>query len=248
MTVGDGYFRLEKSPPQPLPLNPRALPDGLEGAYRYSALRTTANRELWGGWKLGGTNRASRQAFGVEHLYYGAIRKDEILQNARYGPGFHLCELQGEVELALRIAGDGETFDAWAVALEMPAAGITGLPQAGVAALVSDRCAAGALLLGPTQTGPLPEGASQVAQRIDGQKCAETSVSSLCAAPQEIFHDFITLARKHGAPIAPGHWVATGGITPCLSYDIGQQVVVTLDDVVVIDCIIGTEDLCAAVG
>jgi len=40
------------------------------------------------------------------------------------------------------------------VALEMPSSPITDM--LGVRALVADRCAAGALLLGPPQTGALP--------------------------------------------------------------------------------------------
>lgn len=238
------YLRLDRPDPEPLQLIPADLPADLDGTYTGLARLTAAEPTRWGAWKLGGTNAGSRAAFRVDRLYYGAIAQNEILHTSTVcplaAPGVPLAELKGEVEIALRISADGRGWDAWCVALEMPASPIMGLVDLGVVALVADRCAAGALVLGPAQEGPLPGPQARLRQDIDGTPAGEGTVALLTAPPTDLLAEFLEMARAHGAPVAPGQWVATGGITPCLSYRPGQHILVRLDEVPVFDLTINT--------
>ena len=223
----------------PLHLTAADLPASLEATYAALAASQTGvqagEKGAWGGWKIGGSNHASRAALGVDRPCYGALARDEILLQPTSAPGRALPERKGEVEIALRLDAAGTGFDAWCVALEMPASALVGLAGLGVVALVADRCAAGVLVLGPLQTGPLPDAGARFGQRVNGTLRAEAGYAALTGDPAAILAEFLGLARGHGAPVAAGHWVATGGITPCLAYGLGDRVEVTLDGRVVID-------------
>lgn len=232
------WLRLGAGGTSPLHLTRADLPASLEAAYAALAAAQAADPGHWGGWKIGGSNHASRAAFGVDRPYYGALARNEILAEPATAPVAALPELKGEVEVALRIDAAGTGFDAWCVALEMPASALAGLGDLGVVALVADRCAAGALVLGPVQAGPPPGPAARFGQRVNGAVRAEAGYEALTAPPPAILAEFLGLARGHGAPVAPGHWVATGGITPCLPYGPGDRVEVTLDGRVVIDLVV----------
>lgn len=223
------------------------LPSSLDAAYRALAVGQSAEPGRWAGWKLGGTNHASRAAFGVDKLYYGAIASHETVTGSPVAagavpaglPGFAMFELKGEVEIALRVDATGTGFDAWCVALEMPSSALSDLLGLGVVALVADRCAAGALVLGPVFTGPLPAADARFVQRINGEIRADSGFDALVDTPPALLADFLTMARDHGAPVRPGHWVATGGITPCLGYAAGDRVAIVLDGHVMIDGLVG---------
>jgi 2-keto-4-pentenoate hydratase len=231
MTGAQVYLRRERSPVGERHLSAAEVPATLDLAYGAMADFTRADPDQWGGWKLGGSNHASRAAFGVDRLYYGALARSEILTSPALAPGFALHELKGEVEIALRISADGTGYDAWCIALEMPSSPLQGLPGLGVAALVADRCAAGALLLGPIRHGRLPDlAAAQLVQRVNGTVlCEARPAENLTAPPESLLAEFIALARAHAAPVAAGHWVATGGVTVCLPYAPGDRVEVALD-------------------
>lgn len=232
---GQPYLRRGAGGLTPVALTRADLPASLDAAYAALAAAQAADPGRWGGWKLGGSNHASRAAFGVDRPYYGALAQDEILLQPAVAPARPLAELKGEVEVALRLDASCTGYDAWCVALEMPASALTGLVGLGVVALVADRCAAGVLVLGPSQTGPLPGAEARFGQRINGTPRGDHGYETLVAAPPSILSDFLAMARDHGAPLAPAHWVATGGIGPCLVYAPGDRVEVTLDGQVLID-------------
>lgn len=230
------FLRRGKAPLSPTTLARSALSPSLDDAYRALATLQGADPSQWGGWKLGGTNHGSRQAFNVDRLYYGAIDHDEILAAPAIAPGFALPELKGEVEVALRLDAAMTGYDAWCVALEMPASNIQNLLELGVIALVSDRCAAGALLLGPVRAGRLPDlSGARFAQRINGETLGEAGLDALVGEPEALLAEFLALARAHGASLRPGQWVATGGITPCLPYAAGDRVEILMDGAVELD-------------
>ena len=232
MTGARFWLRRDGTPPGPVVLRAADLPPTLDAAYL--ALAAEQAGRAWGGWKIGGSNHASRAAFGVREADFGALAAAGVLES---GPGpaaalaaLALPECRGEVEIALRLAPGLDGYDAWCLALEMPATDLTNLSALGVVALVADRCAAGALLLGPVRSGPLPDlGAARFVQVIDGAVAADSGLDSLVGTPDSILDQFLTLARSHGAALAPGQWVATGGITPCLTYAAGARVEVRLD-------------------
>ena len=236
------YQRQTRSPLERVTLDPVAVPATLKAAY--AAQRDTLNADpaRWGGWKLGGSNHASRAAFGVNSLYYGALDTSEILAQPQTAPGFPLCEMKGEVEIALRITETG--YDGWCVALEMPACPLDNLLALGVPvsvrALVADRCAAGALLLGPVQDGPLPDLSPDLSRArftlsADGVTLSEAGLDALIAPPDTLLADFRALAATHGIRPRPGDWVATGGITACCAFAPGSQVQVRLDQTLMLD-------------
>jgi 2-keto-4-pentenoate hydratase len=134
-------------------------------------------------------------------------------------------------------------YYAWAVALEMPSSAIANLPDAGVAALVADRCAAGALLLGPVREGPLPDlSAARFTLSRDDEQLGEAGYEALVADPVEILREFMTVSRRYGFAPTPGQWVSTGGITPCYGFAPGERAVVRLDGAVEIDCRMDSSD------
>lgn len=236
------FLRYGPAPKESFSLQAKQVAQTLDAAYLSLADAQNAEPARWKGWKLGGTNHASRRAFGVEQCYYGAIEDREILAQPAIAPGFALAELKGEVEVALRLDATLRGFDAWCVALEMPSSPILNLVELGVIALVSDRCAAGALVLGPTMPMPMPDLTKmRFAQRVNGILCAEADMSALVAGPDVLLADFMDLAQAHAAPVQPGHWVATGGITPCLSYVEGDRVQILMDEAVVLDLVIKTD-------
>ena len=222
----------------PLHLTRADLPPTLAAAYGALAAAQAQGPGHWGGWKMGGSNHASRAAFGVEVPYYGALARTEILHQPARAPARPLPECKGEVEIALRVDAAGEGYDAWSVALEMPASALVGLVDLGVVALVADRCAAGVLVLGALQTGALPGPEARFGQRVNGTLRAEAGTEALTDAPAALLAQFLAMARGHGAAVAPGQWVATGGITPCLAYAMGDRVEVTLDGQTVIDILV----------
>lgn len=228
------YQRQTRSPLERVTLDPAAVPATLDAAY--AAQRDTLNTgpARWGGWKLGGSNHASRAAFGVNSLYYGALEGTEILHQPQTAPGFALCEMKGEVEIALRLTAGG--YDGWCVALEMPACPLDNLLALGVRALVADRCAAGALLLGPVQDGPLPDLTHRrFSLQADGVTLSEAGPDALIAAPDTLLAEFRALAATHAITPRPGDWVATGGITACCAFAPGSQVQVRLDQTLLLD-------------
>lgn len=229
MTGGGRYVRRTARPLDPVTPGPDDLPDTLDEAY--AAIGAALAGVPLGGWKIGGSNHASCAAFGVDTPYYGALRADEVMPAGAAVPGFALAEWKGEVEFALRLDADARGYDEWCIALEMPASPLTNLPQAGVAALVADRCAAGALLLGEVVEGALPplEGAPMVLH-VDGREIDRADVTALTAHPEAILTQSLALMRAHGQTPAAGQWVATGGVTACHALPATGRVEVTFQD------------------
>lgn len=230
------YLRQTLSPLAPITLAKADLAPDLATTYRAMAAHLAAFPGPWAGWKLGGTNHASRAAFGVTTGYFGALAQSEILIQPEYAPDFALCEMKGEVEIALRLAADGKSHDAWCIALEMPASPIRDLVDLGVRALVADRCAAGALLLGPVHEGAFGGlSTSRFILRADGEDLSVADMTALVASPEELLAEFLALARETGFAPRPGDWIATGGITACKPFSPGARIQVLLDTQVELD-------------
>jgi len=231
------YFRQEKSPLSAITLGGDATPASLAEAYAGMAVEIGREPARWGAWKLGGTNFGSQAAFNVTRGYFGAIDRSEILLAPAVAPGFPLFEIKGEVEVALRIGADGTGFDAWCICLEMPSSPITNLLEAGVNALVADRCAAGALLLGAEQSvetiGAIDK--ARFTLEINGEAASVGTLADLVASPQACLDDFRALAAETGFTPKVGDWVATGGITKCIAFEPGAHVRVLFNEEVVLD-------------
>ena len=210
---------------------PARLPADLADAYRRLRAATGRDAGFGAAWKLGGTTPTTQAAFHVSKVYFAPLHASEIVREPSRVSLGHLCELKGEVEIALRLspaAAQGargeDAFDAWCVALEMPASAILNLPEAGVAALIADRCAAGALILGPAH--PMSDTTWQEARSVvlqqDGSDVARGGVSNLVASPLACAAAFLEEASLHGFAAGAGQWISTGGFTPCAALQPGR--------------------------
>lgn len=230
------YIRNSLTPTERFTIDPSDVPANLEAAYDGILKVIEKNDCAWKGWKLGGSNHATQAAFNVSEIYFGPLHETEIMQGSGAAPGLDLCQLQGEVEISLRIAPDGVGYDAWCVSLEMPASALENLPAAGVSALVADRCGAGALLLGPVHDGPLPDlRDARFALCKGDERLSEAGLDALIGKPDAILADFLDLARGLGFSPAPGDWVATGGITACCAFSEGDDVSILMNDELVFE-------------
>ncbi len=223
------YVRREMSPLNAVTLKPDEAIDGMAQAYaaQLGALDGLAHEVA--GWKLGGTTALTRHLFGVDKLYFGALMAPEVLHQPATAPGFALCELKGEIEVAVRIAGGAASgsaesvFDAWCVAFEMPASPVANVVECGASTLVADRCGAGCLVLGPERAlSTLPRDAD-VALQENGQQVAEGALSALLDAPLACAAEFLKSARTFGFRPAPGQWIATGGLSLCVDVQKGAD-------------------------
>lgn len=255
----EGYVRTRISPglADRFHATPEIIAADLDEAYRRLLCATKDDARFGAAWKLGGTTRTTRAAFRVDKAYFGCLHESEVVYEPTSVSVAHLCELKGEVEIALRLSaamadrtvadlrvlktagpatGD-PLVDAWCVALEMPASAIVNLPEAGVAALIADRCAAGCLALGRPRA--LDEdgwsGRASVVLEQDGVVLARGDIGSLVASPHECVADFCAEALAHGFRPRPGQWIATGGLTPCVGLQPGRRVAVRHDGHIALD-------------
>lgn len=207
-------------------------------AYRLVKLFLDGNDQKIAAWKLGGTNKKTQDIFKVSEAYYGPIFTSEVstVQGIQ-GELPDLSLLKAEAELALRLTSfgadkrnhdsneSGLIFDQWAVAIEFPYSVFSDLPSAGVAALVIDRCAAGALMLGPSQHG-LPPKEFCVTIDVNGKQKSSGDQDAMLLHPIDAALEFRKLAFKHGFELSSGQWISAGGLTSCLQ--IKSDDVVTL--------------------
>ncbi|MDB2578160.1 hypothetical protein N9Y00_03785 [Tateyamaria sp.] len=234
-------MRTEKRPMESFVLSEKDAPYSLEEAY--NSIAAELKRVGWpiGGWKVGGSNHATCATFDVQTPYYGALLTEEIMSATKAAPcpGYPMVEWKGEVEFALRISADGRGYDGWCLALEMPSSPLGNLPGVGVAALVADRCGAGALLLGKIHDGKLPElEGKKLVLEADGVQLDEADSSALTAAPEEILAEVLDLLRQHGHTPEAGQWVATGGVTGCHQLSRAGQLRVTFDGIDMLNAVL----------
>lgn len=179
------------------------------------------------GWKLGGSNTLTKDLFKVTEPYFGFLRENQIF-GAGYRPCGELSLETFEVEICARVptnychsiiysAEEIQTWDA-SMGLEFPKTQIVDLPEKGVAHLIADNCAAGALFISDTVFELQLETSIEVS--IDGAKV--TDEIDLIADASQIVSQFLEIAKKHGFSIKPGQIIATGGMTKLLTLAKGQ--------------------------
>lgn len=188
-------------------------------------------------WKLGATTGVTRRTFSTDTIYFGALTDAEVWQVSASPAHRPPPVFRAEAEIALRLgidlapgdlAGDpegmagsgdaGALFDAWAPALEAPYSPIENLTEAGLTALIADRCAAGALFLGDTRLGiDHPAMAAELAIVAgDAVLAAARAGDALLMTPLAAALGFLDQAAAHGVALKRGQWVSTGGVTPCV--------------------------------
>ena len=213
-------------------------PRDVGSAYTASMALADMQNDHVGGWKLGATTHTTQEAFNTKEVYFGPLLSSEIFA----GTPIFLPEFRGEAEISLRLACDlsapeaatvqlsDELFLDWAPSIEAPWSVFRDLPKAGLLALLSDRCAAGALFLGrerPISTH-MQTGLLQIT--VDGEAisngCAERA---LLMPVVEAGVKAIQLIGRNGASVRRGQWIATGGITECLSLPFDKDIELWFD-------------------
>ncbi len=202
---GPGFFDLSED---------QLWPD-LTKAYAGVKALTEASPHNIAAWKLGGTTPLTQDIFKVSDLYFGPIYSHETFCSGMT-VSLPLTECKVELEIAVRHGSSGP--DAWAVCAEMPSSGIRDLPGKGVTALVADRCAAGALIIGPTQPINSIDDAPKTGVNLisDGQVITSGGTDGLTDTPLSIAHRFCDIAHREGFAPKAGQWIATGGMSPCV--------------------------------
>jgi 2-keto-4-pentenoate hydratase len=204
----------------------------IEQAYQIAKMTIRAGRGKIGGWKLGATTAATRNAFRTDTPYFGPLFNTEVFQGKTFARPT-LSPLKGEAEIAYRLArdvradddlNDEALFDFAAPAIECPWSIVSNLPEAGLCALLMDRCAAGALLLGQMIPAEAIDANGLIEILIDGRGAASgTANTSMVMAPKVAAIAALKLIMKHGFKPQSGQWISTGGITPCIALPAEQS-------------------------
>lgn len=209
------------------------LPADAAAAYALAGQTVAQAGQAVVAWKLGATTAGTRATFRTDTIYFGGLFADELWvagkSPALVPPPVFRAEAEIAFRLALDIAPDEAAhraahapsdmlFDAWTPALEAPYSCIVNIPEAGLEALLADRCAAGALFLGPPRPDVRDAAIdSEIAILIGGVvAAAATAPKALLMSPIEAARGFVAEAGRQGTPLARGQWISTGGITPCI--------------------------------
>jgi 2-keto-4-pentenoate hydratase len=215
------------------------VPDSAASAYETAAATLGLRGEPTAAWKLGATNAKTRKVFGTDEVYFGGLAASEVWHADVPTAPPCLPVFKGEAEIALRLAEDipndpersldellpARPFDAWAPSLEAPYSCVGNLPGAGLAALLMDRCAAGALFLGSPRRDVDDDAMNDRIEILAaGTTVAAADTSALAMSPAEAALAFVAIARNAGFALRKGQWIATGGLTPCVPLPHGEPV------------------------
>jgi 2-keto-4-pentenoate hydratase len=226
-------------------VHPSELPSSIEGAYDIASATIGILGAQVAAWKLGATTAGTRRTFATESIYFGALLPEEVWTAT---DGAHVpapAILRGEAEIAFRLAVDiasekseaaqsrpaSELFDAWAPAIEAPYSSLENLVEAGLRALLMDRCAAGALYLGAARGNVIDPGINGLLEICaDGSCIAQgTAREALLMPPLDAARGFLQVAATQGVNLRRGQWISTGGITPCVPLPAGKPIQLMLD-------------------
>lgn len=226
----------------------RKLPDGLrcpldlDEAYR--AGLAALDGEPPAAFKLGGTNARTRAAFNVVRPYFGALRHGELAASGdRLDPGAFIAPV---VEPEIVIAFDRDWAPAieprdhaelraglgWvSLGLEVPDTPLCHPPDDGIAALLADRCAAGALVIGdhldPDVLDQLEAGEAEMS--VDGQSASRTVPDCrLIGGVLDAVRDVLCVFGVLGVTLPAGTPIATGGLAPAIPLTPGSRISVEL--------------------
>ncbi len=196
-------------------------------------------------WKLGGTNQATRDVFGVTAPYFGPLAASDIFESQQTISREAYPEpLFAEPEIA--VAFD-RTFEpsqdrrdekyllaalAWvAPALEMPSTCLDNVQAAGVKWLVADRCAAGALVVGerftPDHLGWLEASLCRVVCDDDTPVVGrEGLIGGVMGAVAEALLEF----GRCGIPVNKNVILSTGGLAPAVNVGVAHCIAAVFSD------------------
>jgi len=198
-----------------------------------------------GGWKLGGTNKFTRERFCCNKAYFGPIEKNHIFFAEEYkNPILHVDTLQGEPEIAFRVKKTINRrsfiqspcevlkyFDYFAPALECPVSGISPHNYVNLGDLLADLCGSGYLIIGRQLELTMLSSAidTVVNVRQNDKVISSGTTSEIIGTVINSLVDFFDTAVSIGVEIEVGQWIATGGCAPCSIILPNREVIVDFE-------------------
>lgn len=217
-------------------------PDDLGEAYRLAF--DSLDDAQPAAFKLGGTNARTRAVFGVERPYFGPLNADEVHESGAilHPEAFINPVVEPEIVICFSGGWDARTdrrdpavlaagLDWVALGLEVPDTPLPNPAEAGVAALLTDRCAVGGLVMGdrlsPEQLLDLERG--QVRMRLSDGRVSEAQDDCVpIGGVLSSVADFLQVLGECGQVLPAGCPVATGGLAPARPIDQADRVVAEL--------------------
>lgn len=212
----------------------------LKDAYSIQKRYFSSQINSVGGWKLGGTNNLSQEAFNTTSLAFGFLLSNSITDDVAK---LNLVAGSFEVELAVKLPDcydesrtySKEEIRKWShfFSLEFPYASINDLAAKGLAYLIADNCAAGSLFLGDVKISA-PADKEIAFDLFVGDVLSEPR-AYLTSCPAALVQNFLSAAKDNGFSVLPGQLIATGGLTPLISVSRGQRYSIYYDGEKVLD-------------
>lgn len=203
------------------------MPENISEAYKIQKAVTAELGCEVVGWKLGGTNQATRDLFQCNVAYLGPL-----LTISPSSPAFSSStEVRGEVEISFRLSSAVSAislqgvstnplqyFDRAYLSVELPFTRITNLEEVGLLPLIADLCGTGHLVLGPAEIvyAPARLNNRDIAIGAEGKCLATGNTNNLVTSYARTLADFLTIALENQISLRSGQIVATGGLTDCI--------------------------------
>lgn len=231
MKVSDIDEAIRQARANRLKLPPGAI-TGLEIEQAYALGLKAFTEDKLGAIKLGGTNKRTRAVFNVSRPYWGSLLASEVFQGgAKLVPGkFISPSVEPEIVVAFsrpfrattKPRDIGVLFNSldWvSIGLEIPDTVLTDPPTDGVQALLADRCAAGALVVGerqkPAALGQLERASAQLefnAQTVSQREADCDLIGGVLGAVR----DALTVLGEYECTVPAGVIISTGGLAPAI--------------------------------
>ncbi|WP_170756222.1 hypothetical protein [Ruegeria lacuscaerulensis] len=180
-------------------------------------------------WKVGGANPWSRKVFRNKDIFIGPLHPEELSVKTPSIPVAHLNAPLAEPEIMLELvqsnnAGGDVQFSRMSIGFEIPASVLPETLKTNLNGQIVDRAGAGALWI----TGITPFDKTILQQEFscrtwrNGTETPCGSSTNLSKGPLGAAFEFLQVASNLGAPLLPGQWVATGGLSPAFPVRTGD--------------------------
>lgn len=207
----------------------------LDDAYMVQKKISIKMRNEIFGWKLGGTNSVSRDATGVNEVFWGPLYdrnvfntsaglKDPLLLGAEVEIALRLSENFNEIDLSdLNENNCGVLFSQVALAIELPCSVVI----SGGAAVIADLCASGyAVLSKPIEYKEYASSDLSFDVYLNDKLLSTGGENYLCGSVEALTFEFLKSSSVKGFPVTSGQWILTGGLSPLIKMNDGDLLLV----------------------
>jgi len=202
------------------------LPGDLASAYAMAF----ADPRPAAAWKIGGANPWSRKVFSNTEVFFGALFAEEVfVETATVAVGGLNAPL-AEPEIMLEIADPlvdrpEAAFSRMGTGFEIPATVLPADCKSVLTGQVADRAGAGALWIGATGPFDAAPFDTPFTSRFlhNGDIPVDGRSDNVLGGPLGAAMEFLTLARRYGATLEAGQWIATGGLNPAVGIEPGDR-------------------------